>query len=114
MKRVDARGLSCPEPVIRAKNAMESGDKEYEILVDNVVAKENVSRFALHQGYKVSVKEEDEDDWNLVYLDFPNIEVAKAYLVRISDFCTQIEAEETLKESRLHEYMLRHIRALYS
>ena len=43
MKKVDARGLSCPEPVIRAKNAMESGDKEYEILVDNVVAKENVS-----------------------------------------------------------------------
>ena len=39
MKKVDARGLSCPEPVIRAKNAMESGDKEYEILVDNVVAK---------------------------------------------------------------------------
>ena len=26
MKKVDARGLSCPEPVIRAKNAMESGD----------------------------------------------------------------------------------------
>ena len=51
MKKVDARGLSCPEPVIRAKNAMESGDKEYEILVDNVVAKENVSRFATHQGY---------------------------------------------------------------
>ena len=52
MKKVDARGLSCPEPVIRAKNAMESGDKEYEILVDNVVAKENVSRFATHQGYQ--------------------------------------------------------------
>ena len=56
MKRVDARGLSCPEPVIRAKNAMESGDKEYEILVDNVVAKENVSRFANHQGYQVQVE----------------------------------------------------------
>lgn len=53
MKKVDARGLSCPEPVIRAKNAMESGDKEYEVLVDNVVAKENVSRFATHQGYQV-------------------------------------------------------------
>ena len=50
MKKIDARGLSCPEPVIRAKNAMESGDKEYEILVDNVVAKENVSRFATHYG----------------------------------------------------------------
>ena len=27
MKKVDARGLSCPEPVIRAKNAMESGEQ---------------------------------------------------------------------------------------
>ena len=61
MKRVDARGLSCPEPVIRAKNDMESGDKEYEILVDNVVAKENVSRFANHQGYQVQVEEQDDD-----------------------------------------------------
>ena len=61
MKRVDARGLSCPEPVIRAKNAMESGDKEYEILVDNVVAKENVSRFANHQGYQAQVEEQDDD-----------------------------------------------------
>ncbi len=61
MKRVDARGLSCPEPVIRAKNAMESGDKEYEILVDNVVAKENISRFANHQGYQVQVEEQGDD-----------------------------------------------------
>lgn len=62
MKKVDARGLSCPEPVIRAKNAMESGDKEYEILVDNVVAKENVSRFATHQGYQVQAATEQGDD----------------------------------------------------
>ena len=61
MKKVDARGLSCPEPVIRAKNAMESGDKEYEILVDNVVAKENVSRFATHQGYQVQATEQGDD-----------------------------------------------------
>ena len=61
MKRVDARGLSCPEPVIRAKNAMESGDKEYEILVDNGVAKENISRFANHHGYQVQVEEQGDD-----------------------------------------------------
>lgn len=78
MKRVDARGLSCPEPVIRAKNAMESGDKEYEILVDNVVAKENVSRFANHQGYQVQVEEQEtisclrsENDHIYCYLLFP-------------------------------------------
>lgn len=43
------------------KNAMESGDKEYEILVDNVVAKENVSRFATHQGYQVQATEQGDD-----------------------------------------------------
>ena len=43
----------------RAKNAMESGDKEYEILVDNMVTKENVSRFATHQGYQVQATEQE-------------------------------------------------------
>ena len=56
MKTVDARGLSCPEPVIRTKNALASGEKAY-----NVTARENVSRFAMHQGYQVSWKEDGED-----------------------------------------------------
>ena len=50
MKKIDARGLSCPEPVIMTKNAMASREAAYEVLVDNVTAKENVSRFAVHQG----------------------------------------------------------------
>lgn len=61
MKKVDARGLSCPEPVIQTKNAMSSKEAQYEVLVDNVVAKENVSRFALHQGYQVQVEEQGDD-----------------------------------------------------
>ena len=28
MKRVDARGLSCPEPVIQTKNAMASKEEQ--------------------------------------------------------------------------------------
>ena len=58
MKRVDARGLSCPEPVIQTKNAMASKEAAYEVLV---VAKENVSRFVLHQGYQVQVQEQGDD-----------------------------------------------------
>lgn len=54
-------GNSCPEPVIRTKNALASGEKAYTVMVDNVTARENVSRFALHQGYQVSVKEDGED-----------------------------------------------------
>ena len=59
MKTIDARGLSCPEPVILASQAMKSGESAYEIIVDNRVSRENVTRYAEHQGYKVSVAEAD-------------------------------------------------------
>ena len=59
MTKLDARGLSCPEPVILISQAMKSGDSAYEILVDNRVSKENVTRYAEHQGYTVSVTEQD-------------------------------------------------------
>ncbi len=58
---IDARGRSCPEPVIMIKKAMESKDKRYEMLVDNQVSVENVSRFARHSGYQVSVSETNGD-----------------------------------------------------
>lgn len=61
MKQVDARGLSCPEPVIMTKNALASKEAAYEVLVDNVTARENVTRFASHQGYQVQVEEQCED-----------------------------------------------------
>ena len=57
MERVDARGLSCPEPVILTRKALLGGAKEYEILVDNVTSRENVTRFAQHAGYTVPVTE---------------------------------------------------------
>ena len=59
MTTIDARGLSCPEPVILASQAMKSGENAYEIIVDNRVSRENVTRYAEHQGYRVSVTEND-------------------------------------------------------
>ena len=59
---VDARGLSCPQPVLMTKKAIESGEKSYEILVDNGTARE--TRFATNAGFKVSVTE-DGDDYRL-------------------------------------------------
>lgn len=55
--KMDARGLSCPEPVIMIKKAMEKEEELYEIVVDNHASKENITRFAENKGYKVSVKE---------------------------------------------------------
>lgn len=58
MKQLDARGLSCPEPVIMIRKAMMKKDSVYEMVVDNPTSKENVTRYAEHQGYKVEVKEQ--------------------------------------------------------
>lgn len=59
MKTIDARGLSCPEPVIMTRKALSSGEQSYEVLVDNPASRENVTRYAEHQGYSVSVSEKD-------------------------------------------------------
>ena len=59
MTKIDARGLSCPEPVILISRAMKSGESAYEIVVDNRVSRENVTRYAEHQGYTVDVTEND-------------------------------------------------------
>ena len=59
MKNLDARGLSCPEPVVMIRKAMASKENEYEMVVDNVTSKENVTRYAEHQGYTVTVTEDD-------------------------------------------------------
>ena len=59
MNKIDARGLSCPEPVIMIRKAMASNENAYEIVVDNVASRENVTRYANHQGYKVDVTEKD-------------------------------------------------------
>lgn len=61
MKVVDARGRSCPEPVIMAKNGLETDPAGIEILLDTHVSVENVSRLAKSMGYQVSVAEEQGD-----------------------------------------------------
>ena len=61
MKTLDARGLSCPEPVIMIRKAMASKEKRYEMIVDNQTSKENVTRYAEHQGYKVTVTEKNKE-----------------------------------------------------
>lgn len=59
---VDARGLSCPQPVLMTKKALENNKSgEIEVLVDNATAKENITRFASNAGYQVCVAEENED-----------------------------------------------------
>jgi tRNA 2-thiouridine synthesizing protein A len=59
-EKIDARGLSCPQPVVLAKKAMDKvGKGTIEIVVDTVTSKENVSRLARSFGYDVKVEEKE-------------------------------------------------------
>lgn len=59
---VDARGLSCPQPVLMTLEEIgKLGRGEIQVLVDTDTSKENVSRAATGQGWQVlDVREEGE------------------------------------------------------
>jgi tRNA 2-thiouridine synthesizing protein A len=57
--KVDARGLACPEPVVRTKKALdETAEGEILVLADTENARDNIVRLAQSQGYAVAVAEE--------------------------------------------------------
>ncbi len=65
MKQVDARGLSCPQPVIMTKNVMDANEGQIKVLVDTLIASENVQRLAKNKGYQIAI-EQDGDDFELI------------------------------------------------
>lgn len=54
-KSIDARGQTCPMPVIMAKKEIEAGGKFFTVSVDNKIAVENLKRFANSQGFQSKV-----------------------------------------------------------
>jgi len=60
IKKLDARGLTCPAPVLLVKDSIdkESPD-ELSILVDNDSSNENVTRFLGTRNYSVKVTRKD-------------------------------------------------------
>lgn len=59
--QIDARGVSCPQPVLMAKNGIEQNPNGIEIIVDSNTAKCNVQRFLKKAGYKVEIQERKDD-----------------------------------------------------
>ena len=57
---IDARGLSCPMPVLMVQREVKkSNPATVEVLVDNMTAVGNITRFAASQHYAVKVDEID-------------------------------------------------------
>ena len=58
MNKIDTCGMSCPQPVLMTKNALDRDPNGVDIIVDNNTAKGNIERFLKNLGYSISVKEE--------------------------------------------------------
>ncbi len=60
MNTIDCKGLKCPQPVISTKKYFDSIEKgEAEVIVDNEVAKNNISKFCQSNNFKFSVEEKE-------------------------------------------------------
>ena len=78
-KQVDARGWNCPKPVIETKKVLESiKEGSLVTIVDNEVAKENVTKLAKNMDYNVDVKEMGGD----YYINIYSQEVVKDVLAQ--------------------------------
>lgn len=66
VKTVDARGLSCPQPVLMTLDEIKEGKAdEILVMVDNDASKENVSRAAKSRGWKVKDINETDGVFNV-------------------------------------------------
>ena len=64
---VDARGFSCPQPVLMTMEEIKKAGKgQIEVLVDTDTSKENVSRAATSQGWQVQNVAEEGGGYRIV------------------------------------------------
>ena len=66
-ERIDVRGLSCPQPIIRAEAMMKNMTTGcFEVISDCGTSRANVLRLAGEKGWKVQEKETDEGDFLMI------------------------------------------------
>ena len=64
---VDARGLSCPQPALMARQELQKASRgRVDVIVDNTTARENVLRTARNLGWAVTVDERAADEIHIV------------------------------------------------
>ncbi len=62
MKTVDCRGLACPQPVVNTKKNLDAlSEGSLLTIVDNKIAKENVSALVRNAGYPFSIAQKGND-----------------------------------------------------
>ena len=58
-KEIDVRGLSCPQPIMKLKQAIDAGEADIVILADDAVARDNCIRMAETEGFTVTTEDKE-------------------------------------------------------
>lgn len=61
MNQIDARGFSCPEPVLMTKKAIAEQGLPLTVLVDSATPLQNITRFAANAGHQVTSRPVGDD-----------------------------------------------------
>jgi len=62
MKKIDARGLTCPAPVLQTRAVLEEDNPgNVNVVVDNAAAQQNVQRFLESQGFGTTLEQKGDD-----------------------------------------------------
>lgn len=61
MRKLDARGVECPLPVVKTKELLKESSETVEVVVDNETAVENLKKFAKVKGYDAVSNKVNED-----------------------------------------------------
>ena len=68
-KTVNAMGDVCPVPLVKAKNAIAelAGSGKVEVLVDNEIAVQNLTKFAASRGFQSTAEKKGEKDYAVTF-----------------------------------------------
>lgn len=65
-KELDCRGLACPQPVVRCRETLRNDSPEkIDVIVDNLAAVENVTRFLSSNGYEAATEKTGDNEWHI-------------------------------------------------
>lgn len=71
MNAIDVRGLSCPLPVLKTKQALDKGMEELQVLGSGQTAQQNVVKFAKSQGCDTEIVNKKDDEWQIIITKRP-------------------------------------------
>ena len=76
MLNVDALGDACPLPVVKAKKAISElkGAGQVEVLVDNEIAVQNLTKMAQQKGYQYSAEKLEDQKYRVLFTIGENAE----------------------------------------